>query len=154
MEHFHDISNQHTYAFVADYDTQTREQTKLAQFIQQFRPEDADPSIKLTNLLDDFPSSRTKQIKLNTFRIRESFFDDDEDFKAGKKRRYRELQLRIKKRIIELYKGNPHAKIESSIPVLPQMPKNIQSAVGKSRFLFKDINKDKAKNFNKERKDE
>lgn len=34
------------------------------------------------------------------------------------------------------------------------MPKIIASAVGKNRSLFKDLNKDKAKNFNKERKDE
>jgi hypothetical protein len=34
------------------------------------------------------------------------------------------------------------------------MPKMIASAVGKNRMLFKDVNKDRAKNYNKERKDE
>jgi hypothetical protein len=30
-------------------------------------------------------------MKLNAFRIRETFFDDDEDLKAGRKRRFKEL---------------------------------------------------------------
>jgi len=34
------------------------------------------------------------------------------------------------------------------------MPKMISSAVGKNRMLFKDVNKERAKNYNKERKDE
>jgi hypothetical protein len=93
-------------------------------------------------------------MKLMSFKVRDAFFDEDEDFEQGRKRRFRELQKKIKKRIKELYKGNPHAKIESSIPVLPTMPKNIQSAVGKNRALFKDNNKDKARNFQKERVNE
>ena len=93
-------------------------------------------------------------MKLMQFKVRDAFFDEDEDFEQGRKRRFRELQLKIKKRIKELFKGNPHAKIESSIPVLPTMPKNIQSAVGKNRGLFKDNNKDKARNFTKERVNE
>jgi hypothetical protein len=40
------------------------------------------------------------------------------------------------------------------MPMLPTMPKNIYSAVGKYRAIFKDVNKDRAKNYNKERKDE
>jgi hypothetical protein len=93
-------------------------------------------------------------MKLMQFKIRDAFFEDDEDLKQGRRRRFKELQLRIKKRIKELYKGNPHAKIESSMPMLPTMPKNIYSAVGKNRNLFKDVNKERAKNYNKEKKDE
>ncbi|CDW78036.1 UNKNOWN [Stylonychia lemnae] len=154
LDHFHEIPNNQKYAFLVDFETSTKEGEKLHKFITTFNPDVEDPVIKLNNLLENFPVSRTRELKLNAFRIREAFFDDDEDLKAGRKRRFKELQIRIKKRIRELYKGNPHAKIESSIPVLPQMPKMIASAVGKNRMLFKDVNKERAKNYNKERKDE
>ena len=61
--------------------------------------------------------------------------------------------MKIKKRIKELYKGNPHAKIESSIPMLPTMPRRVGMEIGENRKLFKDYNKDRAKNFKKERVD-
>ncbi len=85
--------------------------------------------------------------------MRDTFFEDDEDIAAGRKRRFRDLQLKIRKRIKELYKGNPHAKIESLVPMLPTMPKKIASAVGENRKLFKDFNKDRARNYNKEKVD-
>lgn len=41
------------------------------------------------------------------------------------------------------------------MPMLPAMPLKIQNAmVGKNRNLFKDINIERAKNYNKPRKDE
>eukprot|EP00347_Sterkiella_histriomuscorum_P008976 403343006 len=154
LEHFHEIPNSQKHAFLVDYDTTSKEAEKLHHFITNFNPDSIDLSLRVIPLIENFPQTKTKEIKLCNFKIREAFFDDDEDFKTGRKRRFRELQLRIKKRIQELFKGNPHAKIESSIPVLPQMPKVIQSAVGKNRSLFKDSNKEKAKNYNRERKDE
>lgn len=46
-----------------------------------------------------------------------------------------------------MYAGDVHAKIESAMPMLPTMPKVISSAVGKYRKLFKDNNKDRARNI-------
>jgi hypothetical protein len=37
--------------------------------------------------------------------------------------------------------------------MLPTMPKKIASAVGENRKLFKDVNRDRAKNYNKEKVD-
>ena len=136
-------------------DTSKTEGEKLHKFVTTFNPKSIDHSaMKIINLIVDFPVQKTRQMKLMQFKVRDAFFDEDEDFEQGRKRRFKELQLKIRKRIKELFKGNPHAKIESSIPVLPTMPKNIQSAVGKNRGLFKDNNKEKAKNFTKERVNE
>ena len=136
-------------------ETSKTEAEKLHKFVTTFNPKSIDHSaMKIINLIVDFPVQKTRQMKLMQFKVRDAFFDEDEDFEQGRKRRFKELQLKIRKRIKELFKGNPHAKIESSIPVLPTMPKNIQSAVGKNRGLFKDNNKEKAKNFTKERVNE
>ena len=136
-------------------ETSKTEGEKLHKFVTTFNPKSIDHSaMKIINLIVDFPVQKTRQMKLMQFKVRDAFFDEDEDFEQGRKRRFKELQLKIRKRIKELFKGNPHAKIESSIPVLPTMPKNIQSAVGKNRGLFKDNNKEKAKNFTKERVNE
>ena len=56
--------------------------------------------------------------------------------------------MKIKKRIHELYQGNVHAKIESAMPMLPSMPKQVYSAVGSKRKLFQDKNKEKARHYN------
>lgn len=49
--------------------------------------------------------------------------------------------------------GNPHAKIETSVRMLPQMPKCIYSAVGNKRRLFRDAFKEKANHYSPLRKD-
>jgi hypothetical protein len=84
---------------------------------------------------------------LRTFKVRDNFFEEEEDSGAAKKRRYLDLKRKIKRRIKALFQGSPHAKIESSMPMLPTMPKCIFSAVGEKRKLFKDSMKEKAKNF-------
>jgi hypothetical protein len=40
------------------------------------------------------------------------------------------------------------------MPMLPTMPKCIYSAVGAKRKLFKDYNKDKARHYNPQKKDQ
>ena len=102
----------------------------------------------------NFQDNKTQELKLKAFRVRDAFFEEDEDLKAGRDRRFRELHVRIKKRIKELYKGNPHAKIQDSMPVLPSMPKKIGRALGQNRRLFKDQNKDRARLFNRQKVDE
>ena len=72
---------------------------KLQDFIKSFDHIHIDPSLRLISIREDFPSQRTKEIELKTFKIRDAFFDDDEDLEAGRKRRLKELRLRIKKRI-------------------------------------------------------
>ena len=104
--------------------------------------------MKVAPLIDNFSQTKTQELKLKAFRVRDTFFEEDEDLKTARRRRFKELQVRIRSRLKELYKGNPHAKIESSMPALPNMPKKIGSALGKSRRFFKDVNKEKARNFN------
>jgi dephospho-CoA kinase len=59
--------------------------------------------IKVTQIVENFPGKKIRELKLSYFKVKDSFFDDEEELEQAKKRRLKELREKIRKRVYELY---------------------------------------------------
>ena len=55
--------------------------------------------MRVEPLIDNFSQTKTQELKLKAFRVRDTFFEEDEDFKTARRRRFKELQVRIRNRL-------------------------------------------------------
>ena len=112
IDNFYDIPNEETYAFLIDYHTSIKDNARLREFIINFEKLIQDNMVKITQIVDDFPVQRIRELHLKDFKIKDSFFEEeDQNTEEAKLKKFQMLKEKIKKRIYELYQGNPHAKI-------------------------------------------
>ncbi len=80
VEQFHEIPNSQKIAFLVDIDTCRNDAERLHNFIIKFDPKAIDHNVKVVSMISNFPEQKTRQMKLMQFKVRDAFFDDDEDF--------------------------------------------------------------------------
>src|SRR5690349_1897688 len=64
VDNLYDIPNSHKYAFLSDYDTSLRHDEQLVQFIKGFDKKLSENAIKVQQILENFPTKKTQELKL------------------------------------------------------------------------------------------
>ena len=96
IDNFYDIPNEETHAFLIDYHTSIKDNARLREFIINFEKLIQDNMVKITQIVDDFPVQRIRELHLKDFKIKDSFFFFyDQNTEEAKLKKFQMLKEKI-----------------------------------------------------------